>query len=82
MKEKFFNFCEKYLVGPASIKLKENLYINFPKTAYYMVGGVLMFGIGQALTSSLVLGLALIGLLTGFFSFFYYNIFPNRLPKK
>ena len=82
MKEKLFSFCEKYLVGGTGIKINSTEYINFPKTAIYMFGGALIAWLGELNNSLLVKNLGLFLVLTGFFSFFYYNIFPNRQPKK
>jgi hypothetical protein len=82
MKEKFFTFCEKYFTGGYNIKVKKDLYVTFPKIATIFTIAFILVTLGEVKEVDLItyIGYILTGI--GFFGFFYYNLFPNRIPKK
>jgi hypothetical protein len=81
MKETFFNICEKYLTGFYSIKIKRDLYLNFPKLApvFTIAFGLSFLGYKYEVPIVEYIGNVLVAV--GVFGFFYHNVFPNRRPK-
>jgi len=72
------NFMYKYVSGGMSIKIGRRKYINYPKTANFMVPGIILSGLFQTNAMNnpnlFALGTALV--LIGFVSFFYPMIAP------
>jgi len=81
MKEKFFKFCEKYLTGFYSVKVKKDLYVNFPKLAPIFTLAFILSALGEIKGIDLVEYIGYVLIIISIFGFFYYNIFPNRRPK-
>lgn len=78
MKELFFNFCEKFLAGIYSVKLRNGLYLNFPKIAPIFTLAIILYAIGETKEISIISNVSYNLIFLVFFGFFYYNIFPNR----
>lgn len=81
MKEKFFNFCEKYLTGGYSLKIKKDLYLGFPKLAPIFTVAFITATVGNVSGIPIVEYLGVFLVAVGVFGFFYYSIFPSRRPK-
>ena len=82
MKELFFKFCEKFLAGIYSVKLRGGLYLNFPKIAPIFTLAIILYAIGETKQINNITNISYALIVLGFFGFFYYNIFPSRLPKR
>jgi hypothetical protein len=80
MKNLFFKICEKILTGGYSVKIK-NKYITFPKLAPIFFLGTVISSVGEVMYNDLFIYSGWGILLIFVFGFFYYNIFPNRIPK-
>lgn len=80
MKKKFFNFCEKWIVGGLSIKLKKDLYLNMPKVAPYFIAGFTSTAFGEEYLNDYLYFTGILLLVVGIFGFFYFNIFKSRRP--
>lgn len=80
MKEKIFNFCERFIAGAYETKIG-NQYVGTPKVAPIFLVAFLMLTVGDLKDLSIITYAGLFFLATAFFGFFYYNIFPGRLPK-
>ncbi len=80
MKNKFFNFCEKFIAGGYEIKIGST-YVSWPKIAHIFLFAFITATVGQLNEIPVVtyIGFSLIGV--AIFGFFYYNLFPNRRPK-
>lgn len=81
MKEKFFKFCEKFIAGGYETKIGDT-YVGTPKIAPIFLVAFITSAYGQLSNLPLVMyiGFTLIGV--GIFGFFYYNLFPSRIPKE
>jgi len=79
--KKILDFCQEYLTGGYSVKVKKDLYVNFPRIAPVFMTAFLLVGLSDyfqiELLSYIGYGLLPIGL----FGFFFYNIFPSRNKK-
>ncbi len=80
MKKYFFNFCEKFIVGGLSIKLKKDLYLNLPKVAPYFITGFVSTAFGEEYSNNFLYYIGIFLLSVGIFGFFYYNMFKSRRP--
>lgn len=78
MKDKFFKFCEKYIVGGYSIKLKKNLYLGFPKLAPIFTLSFILGTLGQLNESNPLIYTSYVLMIVGVLGFFYFDIFPSR----
>jgi hypothetical protein len=77
------NFFEKALVGGFSIKVGKK-YVNFPKLGPFMTIAILLTGLfqeGSFKNIPFLFWTGMVMILIGFFSFFYFDIFPSRRPK-
>ena len=81
MKKHFFNFCEKWIVGGLSIKLKKNLYLNMPKVAPYFMVGFTSVAFGEEYLNDYLYFTGILLLVVGIFGYFYFNIFKSRRPS-
>lgn len=79
MKKLLQSLFENHLTGAYSIKVGKK-YISFPKLAPVMTAGFLSLGLSNGNEFFKYAGIVI--LLVGLVGFFYYNIFPSRLPKK
>lgn len=74
----FKKFMYKYVSGGMSIKIGKKKYLNYPKTANFMVPGITLSAFFQSnsmdIPSLFILGTVLIAV--GFVSFFYPNFAP------
>jgi hypothetical protein len=82
MKEKIFKFCESFIAGVYSVKIGKEKYVAFPKVAPIFTVGIPLYGIGEYKDIDLAMYTGAVLVAIGFFGFFYYNIFPSRIPKK
>ena len=82
MKERVLKFLETYLTGAYHLKLKDNLYANFPKLAPVFTIAFLVTLIGDINEIKIISYIGYFIIFVGLFGFFFYNIFPSRRPEK
>lgn len=78
MKNFLQNIFENHLNGSYFIKVGAK-YISFPRLAPVMTAGMITTGLGGYNNVVGIIGITT--LVIGLIGFFYYNIFPSRLPK-
>lgn len=82
MKEKLIRLVEKVITGAYSVRLKRGVYIGVPKVFIIFALSFIISAIGATKDSNLITAFGLMLTVLGIFGFFYYNLFPGRLPKK
>jgi hypothetical protein len=80
MKNKFFNFCEKFIAGGYETKIGDT-YVGTPKIAPIFLVAFITATIGQLNELPVVTYIGFTLTAVGIFGFFYYNLFPSRRPK-
>lgn len=81
MKEKLIRLVEKAITGAYSVKLKREVYMGVPKVFPIFALSFIISAIGSTKDNNLITALGLLLTVIGIFGFFYYNLFPGRLPK-
>jgi hypothetical protein len=78
MKDKLLNFFAKHFTGFHSVKIKKDLYLNFPKLAPIFTLAFLLYFLGEKFSIKPLnyAGYVLVAL--SIFGFFFNNIFKNK----
>ena len=77
MKNQILNFCDKLFIGSYSIKLKKDLYLNFPKLAPIFTIAFLLTALGEFKNIKSIEYIGITMIVIAIFGFFYPNLFKR-----
>ena len=77
MKNQILNFCDKLFTGSYSIKLKKDLYLNFPRLAPIFTIAFALTAFGNIKEISIIENIGMAMVAVSVFGFFYPNLFKR-----
>jgi len=81
LKQKVLMFFEKHLTGGYSVKLKKDLYLNFPKLAPVFTAAILFYFLGETYNVKILTYIGYLLVILSIFGFFFHTIFPIKFKK-
>jgi hypothetical protein len=77
MKNQILNLCDKLFTGSYSIKLKKDLYLNFPRLAPIFTIAFVLTAFGSIKKIDIIENIGIAMVIISIFGFFYPNIFKR-----